>query len=238
MSDQLEVILTDTRHSGNIGAVARLLKNLGISRLTLVNPTSRALIEAVRMAVGAEEIIENATVVGTLQEGIGECVETFAVTRRPRKYSKSVYDPAEVAARLPDIDGRIGIVFGSEKQGLLNDQVSLCSAILTLPVSPHHPSYNLAQAAAIVLYTVASPSLSLPKQSRKARRDPAPSHEKRLLYDRLIGMGRDAGFFGRSADKPVIAAIEDVFERARLSEKEVKILQGLFKNIQRSMGEQ
>lgn len=233
MSRKIEVILTDTRHAGNIGAVCRLMKNLNLTGLTLVNPTHRGHIEAVKMAVGAEELIENAKIVETLAEAISGCADLYAVTRRPRRMRKNVYNPAKASIKISAALGVTGVIFGSEKFGLTNEQVALAGSIITIPVAPAHPSYNLAQAAAIVLYGIASPSLAIARQSKKSKREPAEAHERRLLYDQITNTARAAGFFGRSNDAKVTAAIEDIFERAQLDKKDVKILQGLFKQMGR-----
>ncbi|MBF0170739.1 MAG: hypothetical protein HQK87_06595, partial [Nitrospinae bacterium] len=152
MPPQLAVILVDTRHAGNIGAVARFMKNMGLADLILVNPTARGHLEAIKMGVGAEEIVERATIVPTLEEGVARCAATYAVTRRPRRLRKRVLRPEEGAVEGAAVDGLVGLVFGSEKLGLTNEQVRVCDAIITIDVSPDHPSLNLAQAVAVVVY--------------------------------------------------------------------------------------
>lgn len=236
MSQEIRVILCDTRHAGNIGAVARLMKNLDLTDLALVNPTGRGLIEAVKMAVGAEEIIEQAEVVDTLEEALAPCARSFAATRRTRKSRKLSFDPGSAATFIEDQEGITGYVYGSEKFGLTNDQVALCTALLSIPVSEAHPSYNLAQAAAITLYPAALPSLNAPKRGKKSYRIPSDNAERRLLYERIVATARQAGFFGLPHDKKTIAAIEDIFERASLDKKDVAILQGLFKQLGRAAG--
>ena len=233
MDEKIEVILTDIRHAGNIGAVARLMKNLGLTRLTLVKPTYRGYLDAIKMAVGAEDILEGVQVVDTLKEAIAECSDVYAVTRRPRRMRKNVCNPTDAASKISKADGVTGVVFGSEKFGLSNEQVALCGSIISIPVHPDQPSYNLAQAAAIILFGIAGPELSISKQGKRSKREPSKAHDRRLLYDRIMDTARDAGFFGMPHDAKTIAAIEDIFERANLDKKDVKILQGLFRQIGR-----
>ncbi len=235
----VEIILTDTRHSGNIGAVARLLKNLGLTEnLTLVNPTSRIHLEAVRMAAGAEDVIEKAKVGQDLEWGIADCTETFAVTRRPRRVRKDVFTPEEAAIRIAGLEGKIGFVFGSEKFGLSNEQVALCGSIIAIPVSPEWPSYNLSQSVAIVMYQIVRTTLARVKQGKKSRREPADIREKRILYDLMINTIGDAGFFVRGEQKATSSEIENIFERAQLDKKDVRILLGVFKRLNSAVHDQ
>lgn len=233
--DRFEVILADTRHAGNIGAVARVMKNLGFSRLTLVNPTSRRHLEAVRMAVGAGELIERARVCGTLAEAIEPLSCTFATARRIRRLRKAVFTPFEAAARFGEIEGDIGLVFGSEKLGLSNEQITALNAVISIPASPEHPSYNLAQAAAIVLYETARGLYDVERpKGRHARRAADPA-EMKALRERMRDALYCAGFLKNQNSEKTLASLEDIFARASLDEKEVRTLLGVFKQIKRSI---
>jgi tRNA (cytidine32/uridine32-2'-O)-methyltransferase len=231
----LEVILADTRHAGNIGAAARFMKNMGLARLTLVSPTPRNHLEAIKMGVGAEEIIERATIVETLEEAIAPCAVTFAVTRRPRRLRKDVYPPEEAARIGATVNGVVGLVFGSEKLGLSNEQVRLCDAIVTINVSPDHPSLNLAQAVAVVVYRFRHEELDPARRSSRSQRVPASDHEKRLFFDRMVRAFTVAGFFGRPHDARTVAELHDLFGRARMDRKDVKLLLGMFKSVIRAV---
>lgn len=235
MPPQFVVILADTRHAGNIGAVARFMKNMGLADLTLVNPTARGHLEAIKMGIGAEEIIERATIVETLAEGIAPCATTFAVTRRPRRLRKRVVRPEEGAQEAAEIDGKVGLVFGSEKLGLNNDQVRLCDTIITIDVSPDHPSLNLAQAVAVVVYQFRHEAQQRTRMSRRSQRTPATDEEKRMTLDRMVRAFTLAGFFGRPHDARTIAELRDIVGRANLDQKDVKLLMGMFKSVIRSL---
>jgi tRNA/rRNA methyltransferase len=150
------VILVEPQLGENIGAAARAMANFGLSELRLVNPRcgwpSR---EAAIMASGADRVLDGATLYGTLAEAIADCQFVIAATARSHDQAKPVIG-ADEAARLaaPRVAAgeKVALVFGRERNGLENDEVGLCDAILTLPVNPAFASLNLAQAIVIAGY--------------------------------------------------------------------------------------
>jgi len=235
MSD-VTVILADTRHAGNIGSVARVMKNMGFKNLTLVNPTPRTHMEAIRMGVGAEEIIERSAIVPTLEEAIQPLVVTYALTKRRRRIRKQVFTPAEAMEDIVNAKGGVGLVFGSEKFGLSNEQTMSLDHIITIPVSPEHSSINLAQAVAMLLYELRR-EVGLGKRYSKhhKRCEPADMESRKYLYERMTDALKAAGFYSRANASRTMAQVEDIFNRAELDDKDVKILLGVFKQIKKSI---
>ncbi len=231
---ETEIVLCNTRHAGNIGAVARLMKNLDITRLKLVNPTSRVHIDAIRMAVGAEEILERVMLFESLESALVGSDVSFAVTGRKRRARMEICRPENCLEKTGS--GRISFVFGSEKFGLSNDEISLCSYLLMIPVSLEHTSYNLAQAVAIVLYAACHDNLRKPVAGKKARRKPPEEPELEKLYQRIDETARLSGFYNRAGHEATSRQIRNIFARSRLDRKDVKILLGLYKQFQRKMG--
>jgi len=239
--DRYEVILADTRHAGNIGATARAMKNFGFSRMTLVNPTSRAHIEAVKMAVGAEDVIENATITDTLKDALAPLDSAFAITRRPRRLRREAMTPPEGAGRLAGLEGRAGLVFGSEKFGLSNEQVRMCGAIVTIPTTPQAPSLNLSHAVTVILYEIVRHEI-VRRESGEAEgprgryaSSPASLEERGKFYERLTETLVSAGFFNTPNADRTVSQVENIFNRANLDRKDIKILLGAFKKIKRSI---
>ncbi|MDH5509711.1 MAG: hypothetical protein OEZ32_05075 [Nitrospinota bacterium] len=227
---RISVILCQTRHAGNIGAVARLMKNLGLARLTLVRPTARGHLEAIRMAVGAAEIIERARITDSLEEAIEGAGRAWAVTRRPRSIGKTTMAPEDVAAHIaaaPEME--TAIVFGSEKLGLSTSQVRLCDAIVTIPTSPAAPSLNLAQAAAIVLSICTSGG---GEGEDLAQEEPSTLAERRILYKRIERTLAASGYFRTEGGQKTMADIEDLFSRAAVNRRDCGLLLGMFRRIQ------
>src|SRR5262249_7481627 len=139
----------------NVGAAARAMANFGMGDLRLIKPKCVWPNEkATAMAVGASNVTEEARVYPTLEEGLGDLHYVLATTARPRGITKEILTPSEGAKRLHAALARgekVGILFGNERTGLENDEVSLCDAVITIPTS-EFSSINLGQAVLLVAY--------------------------------------------------------------------------------------
>lgn len=233
----IDIVLVNTRHAGNIGSAARIMKNLGFESLILVNPTSRAGLEAVRMARGAEELIETAVIVTSLEEALSHAVRAYAVTRRPRKISKTVFTPAQAVAQMAShANERTALVFGSEKLGLSGKEIALCGALIQIPSSQASPSLNLAQAVAVILYEIRRggvPGTAEPK--RKKKDIPAGIRERSILYREMEETLQLSGFFKSENPAHVMGRLSGVIERAGPDAKEIKTLLGAFREMKRAV---
>jgi tRNA/rRNA methyltransferase len=160
--DRLVVVLVAPRNPLNIGAAARAMSNFGFSRLRVVNPYEVAFREA-RSAVGASELLARAEEFSSVADAVADCalvVGTAGVTaRQPQQPVRRL----ELAARLIRralARGPVALLFGSEKFGLSNEDLSYCHWILHIPTRPEHESMNLGQAVAVCLYELAPPPLT------------------------------------------------------------------------------
>ena len=152
--ENLVVVLVRTRNPLNLGAVARAMSNFGAAELRAVQPYGKAWREA-RSAVGAGRVMARAKEFATLDEAVADCtlvVGTTSVGNREMKHP--LYDSAEAAALLHERmrAGRVAVLFGSEKWGLSNEELSYCHWLLRIPTLDEHRSMNLGQAAAVLLY--------------------------------------------------------------------------------------
>lgn len=232
----VEIVLVDTRHAGNIGAVCRLMKNFGLRRLTLVNPTPRAHLEAVRMAQGALDLLETCAVAGTLEEALAPLETAYAVTRHPRTIRKEILTPEAAAGRIATAQGRVGLVFGSEKWGLSTEQVRQCDASIAIPTCGENPSLNLAQAAAVVIYHAARAHASIEPPRKKARRRPAAgAAQRRALFHLMAEALEGAGYFVKQGNRRTLADVEDIFNRASLDTRDAALLAGMFRVLRRAV---
>lgn len=147
-------VLVEPKTPGNVGAAARALKTMGFSNLVLVNPCDINDPEAVWLAHASEDILENARIFDTLQEAVKDIHFVVGTTQRERSFHLPYYTPPELAKKVMPIslDHKIAIVFGREKSGLNNNEITLCNAISTIPADTKHPSLNLAQSVMIYSY--------------------------------------------------------------------------------------
>lgn len=234
---EIDIVLVNTRHAGNIGSVARIMKNMGFDSLILVNPTTRAGLEAVRMARGAEELIEKAVMVTSLDQALSNAVWAYAISRRPRKISKPVFTPAQAVARMAShANERTALVFGSEKLGLSGEEIALCGSLIQIPSSPSSPSLNLAQAVAALLYEMrrdGMPGTCVVKG--KQPEAPAGIRERSILYREMEEALRLAGFFKSENPAHVMGRLSGVIERAEPDINDINTFIGAFKEIKRAL---
>jgi TrmH family RNA methyltransferase len=155
--DRLRVVLVDTRNSLNIGAAARAMSNFGFVHLRVVNPYEPSYREA-RSAVGAANVLANAQQFDSVAEAVADCSLVIGTTAASRRELQQPIKRLEQGARLIKRRMRlseIAILFGSEKRGLSNDDLSHCHWLMQIPTREEHRSMNLGQAVAVCLYELA-----------------------------------------------------------------------------------
>jgi TrmH family RNA methyltransferase len=152
--ENLCVVLVAPRNPLNIGAVARAMSNFGVETLRVVNPYEVAFRDA-RSAVGAEDLLSRAEVFGSVADAVADCVLVVGTTAAGRREPlQPVHRLAEAAGLMGAAlaGGRVALLFGSEKRGLLNEDLAHCQWVLNIPTRERQPSMNLGQAAAVCLY--------------------------------------------------------------------------------------
>lgn len=226
------VILVEPQLGENIGSAARAMGNFGLSRLRIVNPRQGWPNEKARIfCAGADRILEAATLYDDLRGALTGVNYAFAATARERGMAKPVVgaDTAAKEARTRLAGGEeVALVFGRERTGLYTEEVSLCDAILTLPVNPAFASLNLAMCVAVSGYEwfKAQSAGALPFLPP----DKSPLAEKQDLFaffDHLEGALEEAGFF-RSADKQPSTTrnVRNIFHRLGLTRQDLATLHG------------
>ncbi|HEX2139825.1 MAG TPA: RNA methyltransferase, partial [Woeseiaceae bacterium] len=150
----IRIVLVGTTHPGNIGAVARAMKNMGLADLALVAPRYFPHAEACARASGAEDLLASAVVTDNLVDAVRDCRFVAGASARARTIDWPVLGPRECAARLvaESSSGDVAAVFGPEKSGLTNEDLDRCQALLSIPADPAFSSLNLAMAVQILCY--------------------------------------------------------------------------------------
>jgi tRNA/rRNA methyltransferase len=150
------IILVETQLAENLGAVARCMTNFGLDRLRLVKPKINPLDPvAVSTAVGAANLLHEAEIFDSFEDAIADLKYVFATTACKRDMVKAYETPKSFVKLIGQsnfLSGGVGIVFGPERTGLLNDHIARCYKAITIPLNPSFPSLNLAQAVSIVAY--------------------------------------------------------------------------------------
>ena len=243
MSEDLSpaIILVAPQLSENIGTAARAMANFGLTDLRLVTPRDGWPSEKARAAASrADHVIDAVRVYDDLESAVGDLGFVYATTARQRDLAKPVAGPraAAEATRARAGQGvRSGILFGREKSGLTNEEVSLADEIVTFPVNPEFASLNIAQAVLMMAYEhrlagIGDESKGL--RFDEERRPPASKHDLSGLFGHLEGALDRANFFRPPERRPtMVLALRAMLQRAGLTEQEVRTLRGVIAALER-----
>jgi len=230
--DRIRIVLVATSHPGNIGAAARAMLTMGLTRLVLVQPKRFPDPEATAMASGATAVLDAARIVGSLDEALAGCVLTVGLSARPREFAGRVL-PARAAAAAAlgnAAHGDVGIVFGGEMSGLSNDELARCALVATIPANAAYASLNLAAAVQVLAYElrVAATGDAVWRAPRFA---PAAHDEVEALFahgERTLTAMR---FLNPERPKRLLPRLRRLFARAGLEKEEVNILRGILARV-------
>jgi tRNA (cytidine32/uridine32-2'-O)-methyltransferase len=153
----VRIVLVETSHPGNIGAAARAMKNMGLTRLVLVNPQEFPSSKAEYRAVSAADVLENASIVATVEEAIADCHLVIGTSARDRRIPWPMLDPGGCGSRTQQADSRaeqVAILFGRESRGLKNEELQQCHFHVNIPTGKAYSSLNLAMAVQVVCYEI------------------------------------------------------------------------------------
>jgi tRNA/rRNA methyltransferase len=234
--ERIRVVLSHPSHPGNIGAAARAMKTMGLSRLYLVNPKIFPDPQADAMATGAIDLLESATVCASLADALAGTVSATALTSRRRDLATEPTWARQAAAELlaQTGSGEVALVFGNETAGLSNEEVSLCRNWALIPTSPDFKSLNLAQAVQILCYELrlAAVDIGAPPSVTEAG-VPARHEEVEALIDHLERAVVASGFLDPAKPKRLIARMRRMFARAGLEKEEINILRGMLSSFEK-----
>jgi TrmH family RNA methyltransferase len=234
--DHLCVVLVNTRNPLNIGAAARAMSNFGFSDLRLVNPYEASFREA-RSAVGGTGVLTSARVYKSVADAVADCVFVAATTSGARRDLQQPLELLEEGAKVISKQlrsGRVAILFGSEKRGLSNDDLSHCHLSLRIPTREEHGSMNLGQAVAVCLYELgrsgARAKTSKPSPS-KAERTRATAGDLERITGLLIETLRLSGFTDARREGSSEEKIRRIVWRLDLTSADAANWLGMFRQI-------
>lgn len=234
------IILVSPQGDGNIGAVARAMKNFGFSDLRLINPVPYFTDHAFAWAVNAKDILQNAKVFRSLIEATEDISTTFALTRRLGRMRQTsiLLDEATSIIASRSNTSPAGLIFGREDAGLTNEEVKFADFVVTIPTSSNQPSLNLAQAVLIACYKISQPEMMEKLSNTPALNNPPMEfvdHSERArtlagIERALTGLG-----YWDSIDNPlkskILSQLGTMFGRAGLTRGDVGMFDGLTARI-------
>jgi tRNA/rRNA methyltransferase len=227
---KIRIVLVEPRGPFNIGSVARVMKNMGINELALVNPVNFHNDETYRAAVGARDVIVKALVFQTLEEALGDTNLVVGTTRRAGKLRRLFCSVEELPEQIFPIlrDGKAAVLFGREESGLTNRETDLCNILVNIPSDKSFPSLNLSHAVAVVCYKLFTDAMvsRVPYIS-----NPVTNAEIEGLLDYVQSVFTDIGFFSKGSPDYVIPLFRKIFGRALLDQEEVQNLTHIFHRL-------
>ena len=228
--DLLRVVLVRTRNPLNIGAVARAMSNFGFRHLRVVNPYEVAFREA-RSAVGASDVLAKAEEFSNVGDAASDCtlvVGTTAARRRELQYPLRTLEDGARRIRKRLTSGRVAILFGSERTGLSNEELSHCHWLMRIPAREENPSVNLGQAVAICLYELArSPKI----RSQIEKEQFAAAGEVERITAALLEALHESGYLNPRASALAEEKMRRLVRRLKLSPSDAELWLGILRKI-------
>lgn len=226
---RVRVVLVETSHPGNIGGVARAMKNMRLSRLYLVNPAQFPHAEATSRASGADDLLAQATVCKTLDEALEGCSLVFGASARLRRLDWPQLNARECGIRAAEGSrtGDVALVFGRENSGLKNEEMDRCNFLVHIASNPDFSSLNIAAAVQVLAYEVLMALEQGDERVESREEDLATADEVSGLYNHLEQFLVRIRFLDPANPRQLMRRLRRLFNRAALEKTEVHILRGI-----------
>ncbi|MCG3174165.1 MAG: tRNA (cytidine/uridine-2'-O-)-methyltransferase TrmJ [Myxococcota bacterium] len=234
----LRVVVVEPHHGGNVGAIARAMKNFGFSRLTLVGAHEDFRhAEMLRMAVAAADIVESRAEASSLEEAVNGCILSVGTTSRLVKHRSPARPPEEAARALAEAlaHGDAALVLGPEFRGLSDEELDLCGMISAIPAASAQPSLNLSQAACIYLHEIQRAAAPAPAPF-PGWDPPAPAGEQLRFIQRLEETLFAIGYLRSKREQGYLRKLRDLVFRLGPDRYELDVLYGVLKQMRHAAG--
>jgi TrmH family RNA methyltransferase len=236
MAVPVRIVLIDPSHPGNIGSVARAMKNMAFTDLVLVRPKSFPHPESDALAAGADDVLRAARIVETVSEAVADCGFVAGTTARPRSYTWEFTTPREVAARIVALPAgnSTALLFGSEKYGLGTDDLQYCNVLVRIPTNREYSSLNLAMAVQLLTYEIFM-SREQPSSRLQLEQPLASARDVEYFYAHLNQVMNEIEFEDKTGH--LMERLRRLFNRAQMDRNEVNIMRGLLSAVQGRRGQ-
>ena len=232
-SNQPVIILVSPQLSENVGMTARAMLNCGLYNLRLVNPRENHLSEkAIRASSGAEKILQNADIYNSTKDAVADLTDIYATTARRRNQIKTIFTAEKAALNMCNnikLGDKCGILFGPERTGLENDDISLAKAIIEIPLNPEHTSLNLSQAVLLVCYEWYKTQINLPDEEFVTNATTVATNEQLMkFFDFLEEKLMHYKNLSDEQKRPTLLRnLHNIFTRNKMTEQELNTLYGI-----------
>ena len=248
MLNNIRIVLVETSHNGNIGSAARAMKTMGLTRLYLVAAKKPIDAQAIALAAGADDVVENAVIVDSLEQAIADCSLVIGTSARLRHLQSTLLEPRECAEKaieqlVSTKSGQISIIFGRERIGLTNGELLKCHYHLTIPANPDYSSLNLAMAVQLVCYELRTAYLAQSAQpvsvienfdtNGQAKANQAATiQEMEYFFAHTERLYQQLGFI---QNQGVMQKLRRLYQRAGVEKNELNILRGMLSAVEKKL---
>ena len=233
--DNIRIVLVNTQFPGNIGGIARAMKNMGLSRLYLVNPGCQLDKEAYIRATTATNILENAVIADTLSEVINDCNLVVGTSTRDRGMSLPLLTARESGEKIAAeaMDSQVALVFGQESCGLSGEELMQCNFHGYIPANPEYSSLNLAAAVQTFTYEIFQAAETVQAKPKDYVYEYPQKKDMDYFYEHLENVLEEVNFIVPQHPGQIMQRLKRLFNRARPDEKELNILRGVLSAIEK-----
>lgn len=236
-ADRFAVVLVRPQESGNVGAVARAMANMGRGRLILVDPQAEIDSTARAFAVHAQEILDNARTEPDLATALAPFERVVGTTAGRGRANPTTLTPDQLPETLTgDSSGSVALVFGGEVSGLTSDELARCHPLVSIPCSTEQPTLNLAQAVLLVLYELARAGFAEVTRPATADAELANQHMIDGLFADLVPLLEETGFARDDTFDSTLRDLRQLIARATPSHREASILRGILRRFRNRLG--
>ncbi len=226
----VRIVLVEPAGALNVGSVARVMKNMGLQQLILVNPQCDAQsLEARKMAMHGIDILKQVQQVESLPMALQGCQRAMATTARSRALSNQFYTPREGIAWLLGKNLASALIFGREDRGLSNEELNYAQKFISIPANPEYPSLNLAQAVAVCSYELYLASQD--QTSSTENPDTATLDVLEGYYQQLEDLLLKIGYLYPHTAKARMEKLRRLYNRGNLTQEEVAMLRGILRQM-------
>jgi len=239
MLDQIQIVMVNTTHAGNIGAAARAMKNMGLSQLVLVDPIAKVDRDSLALASGANDILDNLRLVATLEEAVADCHLVVGTSARSRHFPWPLLTARQCGVKVREAlpaGNKVAIIFGREASGLSNEELHLCNAHVHIPCNSEFSSLNVAQAVQVLCYEMRQAIVveadnqdeSTTEQWGVSWDHPLATHEELdHFFNHLESTLVDLNFLDPKTPKHLMSRLRRLYQRAAPDQSEISIMRGI-----------
>jgi len=232
--NKVRIVMVNTTEPGNIGAAARAMKNMMLSQLYLVSPSNYPSAVATARASGADDVLSNAKVCSTLEEALKGASLVIGASARQRNIKWRQLDVintcSEIQSTLASNDEEVAVVFGTENSGLTNEELDLCSILMTIPGNPKYFSLNVASAIQVFAYQ--NFVTCIDGKFDNSPKDIASFEDLNSFYKHLEQVLEYISYFdSRKPKNLLMRRLRRLFGRSIPEKEEIAILRGILNKI-------